>query len=268
MENKSMTFVVNGVSFEMMRVDGGSFTMGATPEMKDKEDYDNECGWHDPYDEENYDDEEEYYEVDEDDNDEYYYDEEPTHQVTLKGYYLGQTPVTQALWTAVMGNNPSKFKGDNHPVENVSWDDCQKFISKLNKLTGKRFRLPTEAEWEFAARGGNNSRQTQFSGSSNPAVVAWYNGVSGTHPVATKQANELGIYDMSGNVGEWCSDWYEDGYSELHQYNPEGPDEGYERVFRGGSWSFDAWNCRSSHRNFETPDAGFNYLGLRLCLPE
>jgi len=238
----SKTFTVNGVSFEMMKVEGGTFMMGATSEMKD------------PYD-----------------------DEKPTHEVTLNSYYIGQTPVTQALWNAVMGkkmfglldNNPSEFKGDNLPVECVSWNDCQEFVTKLNSLTGKCFRLPTEAEWEFAARGGNNSNHTQYSGSNSLDAVAWYCDNSGynTHPVATKQANELGIYDMSGNVLEWCSDWYGD-YSSAAQTDPTGPKSGTLRVFRGGCWYGYAWRCRVSIRSRYAPDCRYCYLGLRLCLSE
>ena len=168
--------VKDGISIDMVRVEAGTFTMGATAEMKD------------PWD-----------------------DEKPTHRVTLiNDYYIGKYEVTQALWKAVMGNNPSEFKGDNLPVEQVSWKDCQKFLSKLNRITGKMFRLPTEAEWEYAARGGNKSRGYQYSGSNNLLDVAWYDDNSGrkTHAVGTKQPNELGIYDMSGNVCEWCQDWY------------------------------------------------------------
>ena len=227
------TFTVNGVSFDMMMVKAGTFTMGATSEMKYPDS-----------------------------------DEQPTHQVTLTNdYYIGKTEVTQALWTAVMGNNPSYFKGDNLPVEKVSWDDCQKFISKLNSLTGQNFRLPTEAEWEFAARGGNNSNHYQYSGSNKLGDVAWYNGNSGgkTHVVATKQPNELGLYDMSGNVGEWCSDWF-GNYSSSSLTNPTGPNSGSSRVFRGGGWCDLARNCRSSFRLSFTPDFSDDDLGLRLVL--
>ena len=229
----SKTYTANGVSFDMMMVKAGTFTMGATSEMKAPDS-----------------------------------DEKPTHQVTLTNdYYIGKTEVTQALWKAVMGNNPSYFKGDNLPVENVSWDDCQKFISKLNSLTGQNFRLPTEAEWEFAARGGNNSNHYQYSGSNVLGDVAWYDGNSGhkTHVVATKQPNELGLYDMSGNVWEWCSDWF-GNYSSSSLTNPTGPNSGSSRVFRGGSWCNDARSCRSSYRSCYAPDSSYYSLGLRLVL--
>ena len=137
-------------------------------------------------------------------------DEKPAHQVTLSDYYIGETEVTQALWKAVMGTNPSNFKGDSNPVEKVSWNDCQEFIRKLNSLTGRTFRLPTEAEWECAARGGNQSKGYKYSGSNKIKDVAWYDGNSKdkTHAVKTKPSNELGLYDMSGNVNEWCWDLY------------------------------------------------------------
>ena len=225
---------VGNVVYNMKRVEGGTFTMGATSEMSEP-----------------------------------YSDEKPTHQVTLSSYSIGETEVTQALWQAVMGSNPSLFKGDNLPVERVSWDDCQTFISKLNNLTGQRFRLPTEAEWEFAARGGKWSNQTQYSGSSRIDEVAWYKDNSGrkTHPVKTKKANELGLYDMTGNVLEWCQDKYGKYTSEL-QSNPEGPSSGSFRVLRGGCWGSVPRGCRSSGRGGITP--GFrNYaLGLRLALSE
>ena len=229
----SKTYTANGVSFDMMMVKAGTFTMGATSEMKDPDS-----------------------------------NEKPTHQVTLTNdYYIGKTEVTQALWMAVMGNNPSYFKGDNLPVECVSWDDCQKFISKLNSLTGQNFRLPTEAEWEFAARGGNNSNHYQYSGSDNIDDVAWYAGNSGdkTHAVATKQPNELGLYDMSGNVWEWCSDWC-GKYSSSSLTNPTGPNSASSRVNRGGGWFDNGRNCRSSFRDFYTPNFSFRSLGLRLVL--
>ncbi len=223
-------FTVNGVSFEMVRVEGGTFRMGATAEQEDEANS----------------------------------DEMPVHSVTLSSYYIGKTEVTQALWQAVMGSNPSYNKGADLPVERVSWDDCQEFIQKLNTLTGRNFRLPTEAEWEFACRGGNNSRGYKYSGSNNLGSVAWYDGNSGlkTHPVAKKSPNELGIYDMSGNVDEWCSDWYGD-YSSGAQANPAVPLSGSERVFRGGSWFT---SCSSSNRGCIDPGDYFDFLGLRLAL--
>ena len=194
-------------------------------------------------------------------------DEKPTHQVTLSSYYIGETEVTQALWQAVMGSNPSYFKGDNLPVEMVSWNDCQTFISRLNSLTGKRFRLPTEAEWEFAARGGNQSRHTQYSGSSRIDDVAWYYGNSNdkTHPVKTKQPNELGLNEMSGNVNEWCQDWYDSNSSDA-QTDPTGAGSGSLRVGRGGSWWGPPRACRSSYRNHGAHEVSYRTLGLRLVL--
>ena len=227
--------VKNGISIDMVRVEAGTFTMGATPEMKDPDD-----------------------------------DEKPTHQVTLTNdYYIGKYEVTQALWQAVMGYNPSGFKGDNLPVEYVSWDDCQEFISKLNSITGKTFRLPTEAEWEYAARGGKKSRGYQYSGSNNLSDVAWYTNNSGskTHAVGTKQSNELGIYDMSGNVWEWCQDW-KGTYSSSSQVNPTGATSGSDRVFRGGGWLIAAGGCRLSCRDGYRPDYHRSGLGLRLVLSE
>ena len=227
------TITVKGVSFNMVRVDGGTFTMGATSEQgSDAES-----------------------------------DEEPAHQVTLSTYSIGETEVTQELWKAVMGSNPSRFKGDNLPVDMVSWNDCQTFISKLNQLTGRRFRLPTEAEWEYAARGGNKSLGYKYSGSNNIDDVAWYTNTTnqkGTRDVKTKQANELGLYDMSGNVWEWCQDRY-GSYSRRSQTNPTGPASGYHRVSRGGCWGSGAGCCRMAYRGHTTPDA-CSAQGLRLAL--
>ena len=227
----SQTFTVNGVKFTMVPVEGGTFTMGATSEQ----------------------------------GSDALEGEYPAHQVTLSDYYIGQTEVTQALWKAVMGSNPSDSKGDNLPVEQVSWDDCQVFIQKLNQLTGKQFRLPTESEWEYAARGGRKSRGYKYAGDNDIGLVAWYEDNSGneTHPVATKQANELGVYDMSGNVEEWCSDGY-DGYQSSSQSDPQGPSSGSDRVGRGGSFFFDARYCRVSNREYYTPDFRTFDLGLRL----
>ena len=179
---------------------------------------------------------------------------------------MGKYEVTQGLWKAVMGNNRSYFKsGDNYPVENVSWDDCQEFISKLNSLTGKNFRLPTEAEWEYAARGGQGFK---YSGSNNLDEVAWYidNSGSKTHAVGLKKPNAMGLYDMNGNVWEWCSDWY-GNYSGDAVSNPLGANSGSYRVLRGGSWLGNGFNCRVSNRFNNSPSFRYIYLGLRLCLP-
>ena len=224
--------MVEGVSFDMVEVRGGTFRMGATPLQ-----YCDTLDW-----------------------------EKPVHRVTLSSYYIGKTEVTQALWKAVMGSNPSCWKGDNLPVERVSWDDCQEFIRELNALTGQNFRLPTEAEWEFACCGGNNSRGYKYSGSNYIDDVAWYTDNSGdkTHPVATKSSNELGIYDMSGNVWEWCSDWF-GYYSSGAQTNPKGPYGGSFRVIRGGGWYDRAGDCRSSFRGNGIPTIRDSNLGLRLA---
>ncbi|MBR4367588.1 MAG: SUMF1/EgtB/PvdO family nonheme iron enzyme [Bacteroidaceae bacterium] len=230
------TFTVNGVSFNMILVEGGTFQMGATEEQLD--DADN--------------------------------DEKPVHNVTLNDFMIGETEVTQELWEAVMDMNPSYFKGAKNPVERVNWLDCQEFISKLYSLTGERFRLPTEAEWEYAARGGNKSRKTKYSGSNTVDDVAWYVGNSSdtTHPVGTKQMNELGIYDMSGNVEEFCEDWYGEAYySNSPHYHPKGPSQGSYRVVRGGCWFYGKQFCRVSNRDDEIPDRGerSSLLGLRFA---
>ena len=191
-------------------------------------------------------------------------DEKPVHSVTLNDYYIGETEVTQELWEAVMGSNPSVFKGSKKPVEMVSWNNCQEFIMKLNRLTGRDFRLPTEAEWEYAARGGNKSQGYKYSGSNTIDDVAWYDENSlSTHPVGTKAPNELGLYDMSGNVWEWCSDWYGD-YSSSSQTNPTGSSSGSGRVLRGGSWCRDAQCCRVAFRDNNALGLRFDYNGFRL----
>lgn len=192
--------------------------------------------------------------------------EGPIHPVAMNDYYIGKHEVTQALWKAVMGSNPSNFKGDNLPVENVSWFECQVFINKLNTLTEMSFRLPTEAKWEYAARGGNRSRGYKYSGSDTISDVAWYHDNAGsTHPVGTKKANELGIHDMSGNVWEWCYDWY-DCYYSSPQTAPDGPSTGSGRVIRGGSYWDDTKFCRSIYR-YGFPAKSTDYAsGLRLVL--
>ena len=229
----NQTITVKGVSFDMVYVEGGSFDMGATYEQVDNA-LDNE---------------------------------KPVHRVTLSGYYIGMYEVTQELWEAVMGSNPSYHAASQYPVESVSWNDCKEFVSRLSSLTGRTFRLPTEAEWEYAARGGNQSRHYKYSGSDNIGNVAWHAGNSGssTHAVGTKSPNELGIYDMSGNVWEWCSDWYGD-YSAGAQTNPQGPSSGSRRVLRGGSCYNSARYCRVSSRGNPIPEAFNSNYGLRLVL--
>lgn len=231
----SKTFTVNGITFRMVEVEGGTFMMG------DKKIHRRNA----------------------------FVDDTPLHKVTLSGYYIGQTEVTQELWQAVMGSNPSDFKIYNLPVEKVSWHDCLMFINRLNKLTGKHFRLPTEAEWEYACRGGKKSKGYKYSGSDNIDEVAWYKGNSGciSHPVATKKPNELGVYDMSGNVKEWCQDWY-GSYPSKSQTNPTGPTTGYQRVIRSGNCGDIVKSCCSASRCHKSPDHRSADLGLRLVLTE
>lgn len=235
-------FDVNGISFKMIYVEGGSFVMGSSEQSPGAEG-----------------------------------DEFPAHNVSLDGFYIGETEVTQELWMAVMGgNNPSGFTKNPSdttlnalmPVESVTWFQCLEFIDSLNSLTGATFRMPTEAEWEFAARGGNLSKGFLYSGSNNIDEVAWY-GVSDkegiTHPVGQKLPNELGLYDMSGNVWEWCSDWYAP-YTAEDAVNPSGPAEGRSRVIRGGCWFVDAPVCRPSDRSLGSPRHSGCILGLRLAM--
>ena len=223
-------FFVNGVSFTMVHVEGGTFQMGS----EDSESLS---------------------------------DEQPVHQVTLSTFSIGQTEVTQELWEAVMGTNPSYFKGAKLPVEQVSWYDCQTFFSKLNSMTGQQFRLPTEAEWEYVARGGSRSKGYKYSGSNNIGDVAWYDSNSGntTHEVATKAPNELGVYDMSGNVWEMCHDWF-GSYRSSSQTNPVGPSSGTYRVRRGGGWNTYAKDLPVTRRFISAPDYSGYFLGLRLAL--
>jgi hypothetical protein len=192
--------------------------------------------------------------------------EMPPHQVTVNDFYISKYPVTQALWKQIMRTNPSANQDCNNcPVDKVNWNSAQAFIQKLNAKTGKKYRLPTEAEWEFAARGGNQSNGYKYSGSDDINVVAWYNGNSGgkTHPVGTKAANELNIYDMSGNVFEWVNDWYAD-YSSTAQTNPRGPSNGTKRILRGGSWYDVAEFSRVTFRNPENQGLIDPHVGFRL----
>ncbi|MDE5611524.1 MAG: formylglycine-generating enzyme family protein [Odoribacter sp.] len=236
-----------GINMKMVYVSGGSFTMGATSEQG-SDAYDNE---------------------------------KPAHQVTLSGYYIGAFEVTQGQWEKVMGTSvaqqrdkadsswPLRGVGVNYPMYYVSWDEAQTFCRELSRRTGKKYVLPTEAQWEYAARGGNRNDGAKYSGSDAVDVVAWYAGNSGssTHPVGTKRPNALGLYDMSGNVYEWCADWY-GSYSDAPQTNPTGPSSGSRRVSRGGSWNFSARSCRVSNRDDDTPSCRGNYLGFRVvCLP-
>ena len=223
---------VNGVKFSVVKVEGGTFLMGAA----------RTDGFSSTID-------------------------KPQHEVTVDSFKIGKTPVTQGLWIAVMGTNPSLHKGDQHlPVENVSWDDVQVFINRLNAITGAKFRLPTEAEWEYAARGGNKDVDGHFAGGLLDDV-AWCAGNSGnqTHPVGTKQPNELGIYDMSGNVDEWVSDWYA-AYTAVHQDNPTGPASGTLKVFRGGNYANVGKQCRVNYRYMAEPSKKAGTRGFRLAL--
>jgi len=222
------TETVNGISFQMVRINGGTYAMGSNNG---------------------------------------YPNEKPVHKVTISDFAMSQTEVTQALWLAVMGSNPSCFKGDSLPVESVSWDDCNSFIVKLNRLSGKYYRLPTEAEWEYAARGGNKSQGFTYSGANTIDDVAEYRGNNSknTKAVGSKQPNELGLYDMSGNVWEWCSDWY-GPYKSTHQTNPIGPTDGSCRVYRGGSWCGNASCCQLASRGNSIPDVRDNSIGFRLVL--
>lgn len=232
------TVTILGLNMEMVYVEGGEFEMGATEEQ----------------------------------GNDVKTDEKPVRKVKIDGYHIGRYEVTQVQWKAVMGTEPSAFKGDNLPVENVSWLEAREFCQKLSEETGKKYVLPTEAQWEYAARGGNKSQHYKYTGSNDVDVVAWYKDNSGdkTQPVGTKKVNELGIYDMSGNVKEWCSDWY-NKYNANDTDNPQGDESGHVdvRVVRGGDWGDAAHYCRVSARYKATPLYHSNGLGFRVaCLAE
>ena len=222
------------LNMQMIHVAGGTFTMGCTPEQGD------DC----------------------------YDREKPAHRVRVSSFEISKYEVTQELWEAVMGENPSRFKGCAQcPVENVSWDDAREFLKNLN-LTDEQYRLPTEAEWEYAARGGQQSQDYKYAGGDNLGTVAWYAGNSGdkTHPVGQKQPNELGLHDMSGNALEWVQDWYgRDYYSSSPNVDPQGPSTGVVRVARGGSWHYAARECRAAYRAGAFAGLSHHYFGFRLA---
>ncbi len=232
-QQQELAPVLQDLFDNMVLVEGGTFTMGAaTNQLKGAES-----------------------------------DEKAVHQVTLSTFYICKYEVTQDLWKFVMGSNPSNFKGARQPVEDITWGDAQLFIQKLNALTGKTFRLPTEAEWEYAARGGKHSKGYKYAGSNSVNEVAWYSANSGNspHDVGQKKPNELGLYDMSGNVYEWCQDW-KAPYPRKAVTDPKGPEEGTNRVNRGGRWCGSAHACRTSDRSMSAPDYHFYHLGMRLAM--
>ncbi len=235
------TIEVNGVKFHMVRIDSGSFEMGAQNLDPKGTNFDADA----------------------------YDDESPVHEVMLSTYYIGETEVTQALWKAVMGegSNPSYAVGDSLPVEMVTWNDCQKFVARLSQLTGRHFSLPTEAQWEYAARGGALASPTRFAGSNNIDSVAWYadNSDGKTHPVATKAPNALGIYDMTGNVHEWCYDWF-GNYPNMSQTDPKGEEFGSTKILRGGSAFREERVARVSVRNGSNPIDEGKGSGLRIVM--
>ena len=233
-----------GLNMRMVYVEGGTFQMGATSEQSGADD-----------------------------------DERPVHNVTLDSYYIAATEVTQAQWQAVMGTTihqqaskaggSVKSVGSDYPMYYVSWEEAQAFCRELSNITGKTYLLPTEAQWEYAARGGKKSRSNQYAGSYSVDAVAWYSSNSGSsqHPVGKLRPNELGLYDMSGNLWEWCSDWY-GSYSSGSQFNPVGPSSGFYRVLRGGSWYYGANSCRVAFRGRDSPSDRYFNGGFRVvCLP-
>jgi formylglycine-generating enzyme required for sulfatase activity len=195
--------------------------------------------------------------------------EKPVHEVCVDGYWMGKTEVTQGQWRKIMGSNPSHFKkGDNYPVEQVSWDDAQEYIKKLSSVNGKSFRLPTEAEWEYAARSGG--KDEKYPGGNELNALAWYRGNSdgSPHPVAQKKPNGFQLYDMGGNLREWCQDRFDwHSYENSSRKNPQGPLSGSSRMLRGGSWINLAWDCRSTFREWNGPGYRYGDIGFRLVHP-
>lgn len=242
-ETGNYTENARNLNMNMIYVEGGTFTMGATAEQDGAAD-----------------------------------NEYLIHTVHLDGFYMSQCEITQAQWKAVMGTsvyNLDPFSGisglgDTYPMYNVSWKDAMAFCRELSRLTGKTYLLPTEAQWEYAARGGNKSRGNKYSGSYAVDAVAWYseNSNNSAHPVGELRPNELGLYDMSGNVVEWCSDWYSSSYSSAEQTNPTGPSSGEYRLLRGGSWLGPSGFCRVSFRSYHSPSDRSTQFGFRVvCLP-
>ena len=219
------TFSYKGISYEMINVQGGSFYMGSPEKPSGSFSY-----------------------------------EHPIHEVNVKSFSIGRTEVTQALWKTIMGNNPSTVQGDNLPVNNISWEDCQAFITKLNEITGKSFRLPTEAEWEYAAKGGNHQEGTNFAGSNSLSQVSRQGNL---YPVASLKPNTLGIHDMSGNVSEWCQDWL-GRYEARKVFNPKGAERGVQRIHRGGGFDMEENFHKVYTRNYSRPKEVKASIGLRL----
>ena len=231
--NQDFTEDAWGINMRMIWVEGGEFMMGCTSEQGSCES-----------------------------------DEQNVRRVTVDGFYIGMLEVTQSQWEKVMGTNPSNWRGADLPVEKVSWDEAMEFCRLLSNKTGKTYTLPTEAQWEYAARGGKKADGTKYAGSNMIDAVAWYSDNSGssTHPCGSKRANALGIYDMSGNVWEWCKDWYSSSYPSYDTNNPTGPSSGSYRVERGGSWGSDASVCRVADRGSCSPGNRYYNLGFRVVL--
>ncbi|MCW5906766.1 MAG: formylglycine-generating enzyme family protein [Chitinophagales bacterium] len=229
----SLAEVTAGIEANMIFVQGGTFTMGCTKEQ-----------------------------------DTCYASEKPAHKVTLSNFYINKYPVTQREWETVMGTRPWFSKNcPECPVEHVSWYDAQSFINTLNQATGKYYRLPTEAEWEYAARGGSKSQGYQYAGGNNPDEIGWYevNSNKQSHPVGQKKPNELGLYDMSGNVWQWCNDWYDENYYQNSPAkDPQGPGRDSYRTCRGGSWWSEVGDLRLSNRDRYPPDARDDDVGFRI----